>query len=856
MSFLYDVILQEFGRKTIENLAIPSVISNNLKQDFNKRNYQKEAFQRFLLCYNEPFAGKPKNPLHLLYNMATGSGKTLIMAGLILYLYQQGYRNFLFFVHSKNLILKTKENFLNINSSKYLFNNSINIDDKEVFIREVAEFSTADSENINIKFTTIQQLHLDLITHKENSITFEDFANLKLVLIADEAHHLNSATKGGELFESWERTVLKIFQQNYANILLEFTATLSYENQEITKKYQDKVLFKYDLAKFRKDGFSKEIDIICSPCNEKQRIIKALILNLYRQELASKHHINLKPVILFKAKKTVAESQQNQENFHRLIEELSFLDIEEIANSINIEQVAKNSESKIMQKALSFFANQNIAWPEVTRRIKNNFQPTNCLCANNDADAEKNQILLNTLEDSNNPIRAVFAVHKLNEGWDVLNLFDIVRLYEKTDGKAEKPSKTTIAEAQLIGRGARYFPFALQEGQDKFIRKFDNDTANDLRVLEELFYHTKQESEYIKELTKAMVEMGLCEDNLVSKKLILKDDFKKTNFYKNAKVVVNKKIPKDYYYVKSFSDLGVMKKNFIYQLSSAFGNKITVFNHQPENAETKEVKEILFNEIPKNVIYFALAKNKFFDFDNLSKIFKNISATSDFINNRNYLGGLVIEFIGLPERLKFISNNDYLLAVQQVLSSIETEIKNNSTKFTASGYYFVKLKEIFKDKEIRVEKNSEKAYGQENFLVDKNWYVYNANYGTSEEKAFIEMFSKKFTDLQLKFNNIYIIRNERELKIYNKLGQAFEPDFLLLCEKKEQEQSLIYQVFIEPKGAHLAQHDKWKEDFLLELNNTKEIIKLETDHYRITGLPFYNQLNENDFKKKLEECFN
>ena len=57
--------------------------------------------------------------------MATGSGKTLIMAGLILYLYEQGFKNFLFFVNSTNIIEKTKDNFLNPLSSKYLFNQNI-----------------------------------------------------------------------------------------------------------------------------------------------------------------------------------------------------------------------------------------------------------------------------------------------------------------------------------------------------------------------------------------------------------------------------------------------------------------------------------------------------------------------------------------------------------------------------------------------------------------------------------------------------------------------------------------------------------------------------------------------------------
>jgi len=92
---------------------------------------------------------------------------------------------------------------------------------------------------------------------------------------------------------------------------------------------------------------------------------------------------------------------------------------------------------------------------------------------------EEKQLKLNSLESKNNEIRAIFAVNMLNEGWDVLNLFDIVRLYETRDGKwvhgKYKPGRTTIGEAQLIGRGARYFPFQLDETQDKYKRKFDDD---------------------------------------------------------------------------------------------------------------------------------------------------------------------------------------------------------------------------------------------------------------------------------------------------------------------------------------------------------------------------------------------
>jgi type III restriction enzyme len=101
---------------------------------------------------------------------------------------------------------------------------------------------------------------------------------------------------------------------------LEFTATIDTDTAALISHYQDKVIFKYDLAEFRKDKYSKEINLIRSLYDEQERIIQALILNLYRQDLATSNNINLKPVILFKAKKTIKESEQNKESFHKLID--------------------------------------------------------------------------------------------------------------------------------------------------------------------------------------------------------------------------------------------------------------------------------------------------------------------------------------------------------------------------------------------------------------------------------------------------------------------------------------------------------------------------------------------------------
>ena len=209
----------------------------------------------------------------------------------------------MFFVNSNNIIQKTKDNFLNPEALKYLFNKKIIIDGNEVFIKEIDNFEETDNQNINLKFTTIQQLHLDLNKTKENSFTYEDFKEKKLVLIADEAHHLVAGTRSGNLFGSWENTVKKIHESNLDNILLEFTATIDTETVELVEHYQDRVIFKYDLSEFRNDKYSKEINLIRSLYNEEDRIIQALILNLYRQELASLYNINLKPVILLSLKK-------------------------------------------------------------------------------------------------------------------------------------------------------------------------------------------------------------------------------------------------------------------------------------------------------------------------------------------------------------------------------------------------------------------------------------------------------------------------------------------------------------------------------------------------------------------------
>ncbi|MFQ5597735.1 MAG: DEAD/DEAH box helicase family protein [Nitrospiria bacterium] len=847
--FLYEQLdtLSQWGSIKKE---VPGSVTQNLNPKYELRPYQVEAFARFFHCHKNDFPNKTY-PLHFLFNMATGSGKTLIMAGLILYFYEQGYRNFLFFVPSTNIIEKTKDNFLNPASIKYLFNRDIHIANRRVCISQVENFEGVNLNNINICFTTIQKLHGDLTTEKENALTFEDFRKHKVVLIADEAHHMSASTrKQLELLEStWENTVQEIFAQNEENLLLEFTATHDYATPAMVEKYRDKVIIRYDLLQFRNDRFSKDVVIVQSDFGLQERILQALILNQYKQAVAAKHRINLKPVILFKAQRTIAQSLENKAEFH------------EIINGLTARQIARirKSDIPIVQRAFRFFDENQIGDAQLAERLKREFHEDYCLSVNEEKEKENYQILVNTLEDKNNRIRAIFAVQKLNEGWDVLNLFDIARCYETRDSGKNKIGATTMSEAQLIGRGARYFPFVLPASDDRFRRKFDCDLEHELRVLEELHYHSINDSRYIAEIRRALVAQGMMDKREVTRELKLKNTFKKTDFYKYGVVWLNDCQPKDYRRVHSFADLGVKKRNYTHAIATGHGGETIALENGKKGVvmEDETRQDLKVRDIDRNIIQSAIARNSFFTFETLKRYFPHLSSMCEFTDSDDYLGGLEMTFQGNAYGL---SENrlEKLAAMSGLLSQIEADIRENITDYEGTRNFRRDwVREVFKDKVLKFDAGNARAAVDaqfEHFLSAKDWFAFNTIYGTGEEKAFVRMLDRQMQKLQVQYEQIYLLRNEGHFALYNfSDGQAFQPDFVLfLCEKDGE--LIVYQLFIEPKAKILQKAEPWKLDFLNKIKAEYEhrMVTFEDKKYRLIGVPFYNNDDENQFKVSLE----
>lgn len=850
---------EAFNRGRI-TLDLPEFINNNINPEFKLRKYQKKVLAFFLEYYEKD----REKPTQLLFHMATGSGKTLMMAALILYLYNEGYRNFVFFVNNKNILKKTQANFLETGSSKYLFSDKIIFDGKEVEIKSVDNFDYVSLEDINIHFTTIQRLHSRLNAPRENSVSFEDFKDKEVVLISDEAHHLNTLTRSRSRLSQgekahlnyWEGTVNKVFNSNHNNMLLEFTATAPLDNEDVKNKYENKILFQYSLKEFRLDGYSKEVKVLEADLDPIDRAMQTLIISQYRRKVAEKNKIFLKPVILMKSK-NISDSKDFKEIFHAKINNL---------NEDDINKIKTNYAPEIVNNAFKYFEESEIDIHNLILELKEEFAEEKCLSINSTDESKEKQLIVNSLEDKNNEIRVIFAVDKLNEGWDVLNLFDIVRLYE-TQAASRGVSKTTTQEAQLIGRGARYFPFQLDTTDNKYMRKFDEDLENELRVLEELYYHSSHNPSYIRELHNALVEYGIVPSVKQEKDLIVKETFKESRFWENGLIYLNEKIPNKRENIRSLNDYQISNL-FNYKLFTGKSSEYAILD-DISNLDGETVTTILnFKDVGANIIRKAINVNNFYYFSNLKKYFPHLSSISEFIISDSYLAQIEVEVNGVADQVNNLNSKEKLEIVSYVLKKIVKKIKNNTTEYVGGKKFLPHpISTRIKDKKIKIIVNTEGdsqigvGMGETTNLdlhmdlSNKDWYVYNENYGTSEEKYLTKFVNNYIEKLEQNYEDIYLIRNERLFKIYQfSDGAAFEPDFVLFLKDRKSQMPVSFQLFIEPKGEHLLLKDKWKEDFLKEIEQQYQLYTLHQDNdIKIIGMPFYTENRKIEFREKFEE---
>lgn len=250
-------------------------------------------------------------------------------------------------------------------------------------------------------------------------------------------------------------------------------------------------------------------------------------------------------------------------------------------------------------------------------------------------------------------------------------------------------------------------------------------------------------------------------------------------------------------------------------------------------------KEILLSKIDTSIKLGVIFDNVNYNFEKLYKRLQ-IWSFEDFIKMidsfdvkvKNWTGSRVEQY------------NLYSWVLDEIYNKIiSKEVKAYCGSKTFNNKKFL---DVFSPYIIKTLENKELIYDEEFLVYDKADF-------TSEEEDFVKFFKIKIYDkLKEKYDNVYLVRNEKKLKLFqfDNNDTGFEPDFVLFFKSD----NVNYQVYIEPKGNNLIGYDCEKEVFLKQITKLTQEDKINLEYnkgvyeenksYKLFGLSFYNKEKE------------
>ncbi len=627
------------------------------------------------------------------------------------------------------------------------------------------------------------------------------------------------------------------------------------------------------------DGYSKQVKRIETSASDEDKMLNVVLLSQFRKYRACLEGVTstFKPVILFKSPK-VAVSLEANKIFNQLIENLN---VRELITFIKRQQLMDSNASSALSLAYDFYLKNEDQLGKIIREIKHDFDSRNVLNANDTSGnmLEKGQYqALNTLENPNNLYRVVFAVAKLTEGWDVLNLYDIVRI-EKEAGTNKS---ATMAEAQLIGRGARYYPFEI-EGQKSYQRRFDNDSSNKQLFLETLHYHTMNEPQYLKQLVGSLKQMDLPtgEDKKNPPiEIKVKSSFKKTEAYKKGKIYYNEVVDVEDEWFDSIDKYGINHQTDISR-NLNYGSREVSYQ---ANAGVTETKTISVGRFDARYIKKAIQRLEFYQFDNLKKYMPLMPSMKEFIYGKNWLNANELNlFLTVPKDYKStdVTPDDILNVVIELLKEYEVKFKSGYVKQRGTNKFIgYPINEYLTNYNKRVpEYDTANLFNEAMqkiavYEIDDDFYVYEKAIVNKLEYELIERVKAHVNELKEKYQkSVYLLRmdenmhresaksekvklhqygsrRDRSGEVTETHLQGFQPDFILFLENSD----FYFQIFIEPKGMSGDRFisELWKQDLLLYMTDNQAEMEFEANeqNVRISGLKFYTK---NDGQHTMEQ---
>jgi superfamily II DNA or RNA helicase len=824
----YDELKKDktYQKKVSEELK-PFIKDIGESLNFSKfRYYQREAMNIFDFFYNQnddyyfKEQLKENESYYYGFEMATGSGKTYLIGGNIIYLKSKGIKNFLILTPNTTVYHKTIRNF-DINDKKCIFNGDLDFKynlitgedytgrsnsydpeiDINIFVFNIQKFfdrvkGERGESALKIKKAWEQGALKD---EEGNSISLYDFlVNREIAVITDEAHHYQ------------QNKSKKVIEDLKPNCVLEFTAT-AVEDESWRRK--QKIIYKYSIDRYIGDGFGKKIRAFGHHTpelekSEKVKVSKAdkekIIISLLIHQIKKKALKNLKPILVIRARDLI-EHADNVLKY--IIEELLYEDslIEEVFEQLKVDE--KYDIISLIRKNIPTVE-------EFKKELKNLKDKT--ISYHGSSSVEENE-KLELIEE--NDIELVVQVKKLEEGWNVDGVYTILIL---NYGQSE--IRTYVK--QLIGRGLRLPKEKRENFRDSLLdqtetlhvicekgnnfAEFIDQIKKDLELSGDSIDIEFQSEEYknlitIKDL-KRYNNLQLPEFSFESKLKFTANDILKqltyeelkipsfikgnTHIFKKKKLLIfdeeglnieegisdyEKELENKEKENKSESNLILIESDFSRLISQLISNNPVL----PAVVATKDVLvRTLMNINKENLIYYyryGTGEEKTIKKKLISKLYKHLSEQVDnmFVFESKIQNKQLKEIFKEEQIIK--RTNPENKEIVNLLHNSRTVQKKEIKKYFFNGY-------------------------------KKSFYEYNW-YESSHEKIFASIVDN-CADVE------FWIRNIRQYYLEYGIGKKYYPDFIIKTKKG------IY--IIEIKGTGFFEASKDNINSLKELHNKKD----------------------------------
>ena len=766
----------------------------------------------------------------ICFSIATGVGKTRLMAAFISYFYLKHNRNN-FFILAPNLTIYEKlKNDFDPKNSKYVFKGISEITSIEPQVITAEDYKSGSGVSLDFKppgsQSTIYDLKKNIYINifnvdKINSSRIKEFNEHigqsyfdyltkldDLVLFMDEAHRYYGSAG------------LKSINKLNPLIGIELTATPKISQSKDTLK---NIVYTYNLANAMSDGYVKE-PAVATLKNFNPKNISTDQLEIRKIKDAITYHEQLKLKI------DIYSRDNNKKKVKPFI-----LVVCKDTNHAN--KVFKLIESKQFYNG-RYIGKTNIIHSQLKKE-----------------ESDENIFKLTSIENYTEPTEILIHVNKLKEGWDVNNLFTIVPL---------RASASEILTEQTLGRGLR-LPYSRRTGEEII----DTLTV----IAHDKFQDIVDEAQKENSIIKKSIEIG--DDGEIyfdqDKSIESLPVYQNYDEQELSRYILESIKTTDLESLESSSQLN--KKSNINIITSKINESVGVnlINNKLNKVEDI-VKDIINKIIDIPSIYLRPSKEvnsgiKNFDLENLSEI--NINPVDNEIlikqlrTNKNIIISALVED---NKKLKEKKLSDYLVKPLSEKNLIDYE-DNSDLLYKLAGQLITRLKQYLKtDNEIE---NVLIHYN--NQLIDFIYSQILKNYWEKIESYTVE-FKKGFH--LFKTINYKIDKNDRPL------------NFLKIPENKNQIKKLVftgfkkccykYQKFDSVDGelrfAHILEQDnnvikwlksydglidieykigkKYKPDFIIETHLKKYICEIKRE----------DEIKADDVKSKtkatIEWCHN